>query len=369
MFPATSSGKPAVTLVESEPDASKPGRRRRASSNTQLVIAPGAVAPVAQLRLLHSTEWEKFVEECCLTLEATKYEKVKHLGMPGDKGRDVEAIVSLPRVQHGWDLYQCKHYKDPVSPSAIFPEMAKFFGHLAGNSYPEPRTYYICAPQDCGVELHDLLSGKPGEFRAAFLEAWRKGSRGLKTTLTPQLEAVVGAFDFGRFKELPCRDLVKMHAADKAAHYKRFGIKPRRGADDDAPKSPTKKEEQYIAQLLAVYSEHAGNQIQLKELPSDYEEHLLDCRSEFYSAVGLERFSRDVFPGEFDVFLSLMLKTVKSATSLPTHKSGFERLNATVDRSHQFSMPESPLSESFRPPDMPGACHHLANAGKLKWVK
>lgn len=360
-------------MTQKIPESDQPTsneRRRRLPAKTKYVIEAGAHAPVAQLRLLNPAQWEQFVEECCLPLEGKSYAKVKRLGMPGDKGRDVEAIVSLPRVKHGWDLYQCKYYKDPVSPSSFFPEMASFFVHLAGKSYPEPRAYYICAPMDCGVDLHDLLVEDPAVFKAVFLDAWQQCKRGLKSKPTGDVKAAVEAFDFARFQEMPARTLVEMHAANKAAHHKRFGIKPKRDEDDEAPSSPTAEEDRYIEELLAVYSEHAACPIGRGALPgSDYEAHFSGSRSEFYSAAGLERFSRDVFPGEFDTFLSMMLKTVKTSVSHPKHKSGFERLDAAANRAHQFRMPESPLSESFRQPDMPGACHHLVNVGKLKWMK
>lgn len=334
------------------------------------VIEAGAHAPVAQLRLLDSTGWEQFVEECCLTLEGEAYAKVKRLGMPGDKGRDVEAITTLPRRLHGWDLYQCKYYKGPLSPSNFFPEMANFFGNLAAKSYPQPRTYYLCGPFDCGVSLHDLLVCEPEDFKTEFVNSWKARKRGLDTDMTPEILAAIEGFDFARFKEMPCRELVELHSANTTAHYKRFGIKPKRPQDPHVPKKLTKREEKYVQALLAVYSEHAKQVIPQENLPgSTYEDHFSAARSEFYSAEGLKRFSRDIFAGEFERFLEVMLLTVKSEWSLPTHETGFQRLTATTARSHHLKLGDSPLNESLKSPDYPGACHHLANAGKLKWVK
>ncbi|MHB9838357.1 ABC-three component system protein [Paraburkholderia terrae] len=334
------------------------------------VIQAGAHAPIAQLRLLDSTGWEQFVEECCVTLEGNGYEKVKRLGMPGDKGRDVEGILSLPRRLRGWDLFQCKHYKGPISPSTFYPEMANFFGNLAAKSYPQPRTYYLCGPFDCGVTLYDLLVSEPEDFKADFISSWKGQKRGLTIELTPEIEAAIEGFDFARFKEKPCRELVEMHSANQEAHFKRFGIKPKRPEDPPVPKKLTKGEEKYVQALLSVYGEHS-NQVFLHEqlLGSLYEDHFSAARSEFYSAEGLKRFSRDIFPGEFERLLDVMLKTVKSVSSLPTHQDGFARLHATTTQSHNLKLGDSPLNESLKSPDYPGACHHLANAGKLKWVR
>ncbi|SAK42516.1 hypothetical protein AWB77_00461 [Caballeronia fortuita] len=341
-------------------------------NNSVYVIEAGAHAPVAQLRLLDSAGWEQFVEECCLTLEGKgkQYEKVKRLGMPGDKGRDVEALMSLPRRTDGWDIFQCKFFKDPLAPSNFFPEMAKFFEHIAAKSYPQPRTYFLCGPQDCGIRLHDYLVSEPEDFKAAFIDAWRMSKQGLKGTLTPEVLAAIEAFDFARFKEKPCRELVEMHSANEKAHYKRFGIKPKRPADPRVPKQPLKKEERYVQALLSVYSEHANRSVPRDELVGGpYEEHFAAARSEFFSVEGLKRFSRDIFAEEFDRFLDVMHTTVRSEYSLPTHENGFQRLRATTTQAHKLVLGDSPLNGSLNSPDYPGACHHLANAGKLKWVK
>lgn len=202
-------------MTQKIPESDQPTsneRRRRLPAKTKYVIEAGAHAPVAQLRLLNPAQWEQFVEECYLPLEGKSYAKVKRLGMPGDKGRDVEVIVSLPRVKHGWDLYQCKYYKDPVSPSSFFPEMASFFVHLAGKSYPEPRAYYICAPMDCGVDLHDLLVEDPAVFKAVFLDAWQKCERGLKSKPTGDVKAYGNAMrkKMGNVRTTkPCPDMTR----------------------------------------------------------------------------------------------------------------------------------------------------------------
>lgn len=353
--------------------AAKPKKLKHALENTKLVQEPGAHAPVAQLRLLNATSWEEFVEDCCRTRLGTEYETVRRLGTAGDGGRDIEALQAVPRKGHNWDLFQCKHYRGTISRSVFFPEMAGFFGFLAAGTYPEPRTYYLCSPMGCGPKLGDLLLGDPKDFKNEFIAHWEKSQSGLRVhALSDTIRSAIDNFDFSRFKELPARDLVEMHSANKVAHYKLFGIKPKREHDADEPPVDVDatKEALYIAALLAAYSEHAATAIATSSLTgSDYEEHFLGSRSEFYSAEGLERFSRDVFEGEYDKFLALMLKTVRSAAGYPLLKSGLDRLKAATDRAAQFRMPESPLSDSFRPTDLPGACHQLANQGKIEWVR
>ena len=45
------------------------------------------------------------------------------------------------------------------------------------------------------------------------------------------------------------------------------------------------------------------------------------------------------------------------------------RVDAAVEKASTLQVSESCLSPQLRPGDLPGTCHHLANGGRLKWVK
>jgi hypothetical protein len=341
----------------------------------EYVVTPGAYHPVMGLRLWSSDDWEDFVFECVSEIKKFKkeYSSVKRLGGAGDKGRDVEALYELTRALHKWDLYQCKHYDAPISPSTFFPELAKFFGHVAINSYPEPARYYLCAPQNCGTDLNDLLTGDPEVFRDAFLNAWRNGNQGLKplmSNLDTTVELVVENFDFSRIKEFQARDLVAWHERDSQAHYRRFGVKPKRSKSPAVPKKPSKKEQKYIEQLLLAYAEDLGRSLSIEDLPdTDHLEHFEGSRAQFYSAEGLRIFSRDIFPKQFDELLDEIKGGVRTAIANKTLLTGLDRVHKAVEIVSTFKITENPLSSSLRAPDLPGACHHLANRGQIKWVK
>jgi hypothetical protein len=345
------------------------------AKSVQYIVSPGAYHPVMGLRLWNPDDWEEFVFECVEEIKQFRkeYSSVKRLGGSGDKGRDVEALYALPRALHKWDLYQCKHYDAPISPSTFFPELAKFFGHIATGSYPEPANYFLCAPQNCGTDLNDLLTGSPDAFRDVFLNAWRNGTNGLKgvkDALTSSVESVVAGFDFGRIKEFQARDLVAWHERNSKAHFQRFGVKPQRAKPPSVPKKPAKKEQKYIEQLLLVYSEDLGKTVTIAELPkTEHLEHFEGSRAQFYSAEGLRIFSRDIFPNQFDDLLEEIKGGVRTAIANKSLLTGLDRVHKAVEIVSTFKISENPLSSSLRAPDLPGTCHHLANRGQIKWIK
>lgn len=352
----------------------------RAQKGLQYKIMPGAYLPAAQIRLWNDVKWEQFVESCCkIQSDATKstspkYIRVKRLGGKGDKGRDIEALMSKPRAVDAWDLYQCKHYKNPLTRGDLYPELAKFFGHLVNNSYPRPANYFICAPLDCGNGLHDLLSDV-GRLKSDFISAWSNEELELHTPSKNEI-SYVSTFDFSRIKEMPVNDLINIHFLDKTDHYRLFGIIDERPLDGPVPKVLGANERSYAQALLDVYTELAGSAYTFDLLSSSpYEEHFQSCRAEFFCAEGLARFSRDVYAERdpqkdpFKNLLSQVHKGIRSTLVNPKHTSGLDRLTAVVNQATNLKTNENPLTDFLRPGDLPGTCHHLANEGELKWVR
>ncbi|WP_211104328.1 ABC-three component system protein [Chromobacterium haemolyticum] len=320
------------------------------------------------------TQWEDFIEHACRQrlVNGDKYVQVVRLGNANDKGRDVEARLQATLVPDGWDLYQAKHYGNRLTPGNAYPEMAKFFGHLLKKSYPTPRKYYFCAPRNAGPELHDLLAD-PEALREAFLSAWKGGTHALDAgLLTPQMSSLVNGFDFSRFEECLVHDLIGWHALDTSAHYKLFGIEPERGDDPDVPPTAQVDEMTYVNELVKVYSEHSGEKLSLDDVVASemYRDHFESARVAFYSAEGLRRFSRDIYPeDEFNKLLEMVKKGVRPSAYSPRHKTGLERHDAAIDAAAKLTVTDSVLYPRLRGGDLPGTCHHLVNDGDLKWVR
>lgn len=340
----------------------------------RFVIESGSFPPSVQITQFKPAEWEEFIETCCRTMTGPggrMYQRVKRLGGAGDGGRDIEARFTDRLAENEWDLYQAKRYQNVLSPADLFPDLAKVLMHLNKKTYPMPRTYFICAPLNTGPDLHDLLA-KPDELKKRFLEDWKAGKTGLKRRLlTPAVEAYVTAFDFSRIKEYLSKDLIDIHATDQIEHFKRFKITPKRGDDPDVPDAPGNEEEVYIAELVRMYSESQGQPLTLAEVlaSSSFREHFEASRSEFYCAEGLKRFSRDIFPEDFERLLKMIYTGIRSAVHHPNHKTGFERYDAVCNRLPAVPLAESTLHTSMRGGDLNGTCHHLVNEKKFTWVK
>jgi len=340
-------------------------------------VKRGAVPPSALVLHFSPDQWERFIEEACRSRPlpgGAPYAVVKRLGGAGDGGRDVEARLGSALTSGQWDLYQAKHYSAGLTPTDVFPELAKFFLQLAAGTYPAPRQYLLCAPKGVGNDLHNLLS-KPTEFKARFLDDWtaeKTGLQGRSSELTQRVRDLINSYDFSTIMECQLRDLLAWHAMNRAEHFELFGIEAERGDDPIAPALPTTAEQVYVEELRRLYEEHAGQPMTLQEVLGEpsYDEHLQGHRALFYCAEGLKMFSRDLYgEDEFKALLEMVFVGVRPRVNSLKHKTGEERLDAGVSMATTLKVNDSLLAPRLRPGDLPGTCHHLANEGKLKWVK
>ena len=350
----------------------------RKPRKTQHVAKGGVIQPSSQVLLLNDDQWEEFILVAARQRDlhhGTCYAVVKRLGGAGDGGRDIEARYGQALEHDCWDLYQAKHYAQGLTHTDAFPEMAKFFKQLALKTYPRPSHYYFCCPRAVGNHLHNTMASGAAAFKAKFLDAWKNEHNGMKgraPELTQVVQAAIDDFDFDRFIECPVHDLLTWHAIDRAAHHDVFGIVPERGDDDPMPLQPANHEDVYVDELLRVYTEHKASPVTRVDVPgSDYEEHFTAQRQTFYCAEGLQRFSRDIYPHEqeFERLLDMVYAGIRPTVAQLRLKTGMDRVDATVDKASTLQVHESLLSPQLRGGDLPGACHHLVKAGKLKWVK
>lgn len=349
---------------------------RKARKN-RFEVKRGTVPPSSLVQHFSADQWEKFIEEACRHRPLPgggTYAVVKQLGGAGDGGRDIEARFTSALTADSWDLYQAKHYIAGLRPADVFPELAKFFIHLVAGTYPAPRHYLLCAPRGVGNALHTLMS-KPMEFKTRLLEDWEAGKTGLQgrsAELTQPVRDLISAYDFSTIIECQLRDLLAWHEMNRAKHYELFAIEAQRGDDAAAPALPTAEEQAYIEELRRLYEEHAKQPLTLQEVLQDqrYDEHLQGHRAYFYCAEGLKMFSRDLYgEQEFTALLEMVLVGVRPSVNSLKHNTGEERLYAGVAMATALKVNDSVLALRLRPGDLPGTCHHLANEGKLKWVK
>jgi hypothetical protein len=320
--------------------ATKKESQKKKPTRNNFVSKGGILPPSAIVMHFSPNQWEDFIEAACVfrELDGRKYYQVKRIGNAGDAGRDVEARFIPELREDEWDLYQCKHYENPLTPGNAFGELAKFFINLSEEVFPRPRRYYFCSPKNAGPDLHDLIAA-PANFQKRFLADWTAGTTGLKNrtaSLTVKVRAVVEAFDFARIQEFLVRDIIKCHENNRTAHFELFGIVASRGDDPQIPPAPTDEELIYVNELLRVYSEHSNTELTMENVlaSEDYSEHLSDARSSFYCAEGLKRFSRDLYTDkdEFKLLLTMVLQGIKPSVSNLKNKTGMDRLNAAIDK-------------------------------------
>ena len=335
------------------------------------IFHPGPPEPTPEERLflMGDTDWEGFIEECARQLMAEgEYMQVHRLGGAGDKGRDVCGYTKpLPEID-SWDLYQAKHYARTLSPNEFAPELAKFLFSVFSDAYTRPRAYFIC-PLRLGVSLLDLILN-PEQMRFWILGEWKKkgGQCGsYKQSITTALEEFIMTFPFDIIKARTPADLLEVHQRT-ASHWSRFGVLGRRHPNPVVPDTPAVDEQIYISALLKVYSENAGSAIPVPSgIPHSLQRHFSFQRRLFYSAEGLNRFSRDKLPGAFDNLLEQIEIGVGSVVSAP-HADGMTRLQQTLMVANTLQVTTNPLSARFEAGDLQGGCHHLVNQQRMTWV-
>ncbi|WP_313411298.1 ABC-three component system protein [Sphingobacterium multivorum] len=155
------------------------------------------------------------------------------------------------------------------------------------------------------------------------------------------------------------------------------GLKKFREIIPEATVEIQPKELVYTSQLFAVYSENIASSIssitELEAASVDLHNHFKEQRKSFYCAETLETFSRENFPEADPLpFEELKDEAYNIATTnllCAMDKSGLERLLSVTKGVKQQSFASNPLFQEIKVQDKEGICHHLANEGKVQWVK
>jgi len=341
------------------------------SANHQYHPGPNQPTPEQRLLLMNEDDWEIFIEECVHQLKnETMYLQVSRLGGAGDKGRDVCGYTKIPPERDTWDLYQAKHYADPLTPSNFGPELAKFLYNLASGQYSVPRRYFICALK-IGPKLFDLII-EPNNLKKWIISDWKNKEKegklsNLPAKLDKSIESYIENLDLSIITIKTPADLIDIHRRSPQ-YWSRFGFLPFREANPDVPKNPDLIEQVYINRLLKVYEEITQSTIDDPEkIPAKIERHFKIQRRLFYSAEGLNRFSRDKLPGAFDNLLDQVELGISSTVS-NIHPDGMSRLTKTLEIANTLPVKDNPLSNRLQAGDLQGGCHHLANQDRIDWT-
>lgn len=337
------------------------------------VVSGQPIPAIERIKLFSDTQWEEFVLEWADSLRST-YSRVERCGGSGDLGRDVVATCADNEEQ--WENFQCKHYRNPITPSDIWVELGKLVYYTHQGRFSYPRKYYFVAPQGVGTKLANLLK-KPDSLREELVKNWGKHcSQDITSTTAINLEGDLKrhleALDFSIFSSIPPLRLIDEHARTRW-HVARFGGGlPNRPDAETPPTTPTELEAGYVRKLLEAYGDHLGRDVaEIDDVAGEtnLKEHFGDSRIEFYSAESLRAFSRDTLPpGEFEKLQDEVHAGIRDEIRAD-HQDGYRRVVAVVKIARTLQLTSHALHSRISVRDHGGICHQLANDDKIGWVK
>lgn len=334
------------------------------------------IDPLARVLIYDDQEWEKFIDEWVSHAFKNKYIEVQRMSGSNDKGIDIAGFCDEEKLLGVWDNYQCKHYGHPLRPSDAWPEIGKILWYSFCKVYVPPRAYYFVAPRNTGTTLSQLLLNKI-TLKAAALKNWDKNIRvhindQSPVELSGDFANYVDGFDFGIFKGCSVRTIVEEHRTSPYFIGRFGGGLPARPLPGSPPVEPTSNESRYVAQLLAAYSEHTGQELSdigalKKWVPLS--SHLQRQREAFYHAESLRVFVRDkVEPGTFETLQDEIFAGIID-THDADHANGYHRVVAVMKAAQDIPLQAHALAQSTFTKDKHGICHQLANEDRVVWVK
>lgn len=338
------------------------------------VIFGTSIAPIDRLKIFSDKQFEEMVNEWAYSYLRNQYTSVYLLGGSGDKGRDIIAYYDSSKEKA--DIYQCKHYKSPLTPTEYWIEFGKLCYYTFINDYKIPVNYYIVASQGVGQKLRSYID-TPKNINKGLIDNWDKYC---KTEITKEKEIIldftfksyIEAFDFSIVHDIEPIKLLDQYRQTKWFKYRFGGGIPKRPKPEKPPIVIGNEEKKlgYIKELVNVYYEYTDGRLKdLDGLKKDYMlfDHFSRHREDYYCAQSLKRFSRDEFVGEpYEEAKNEIFRSVIDICN-KKHSNSFERVNQTTSEARKISLDGNELGK-VNPSDKSGMCHELVNDSKLKWV-
>lgn len=333
--------------------------------------------PQLVLKTMDEDEFKRVVGEwaySCLKKEK-KYSNVALLGGSGDSGRDLVAYIDGDMQK--FDIYQCKRYEKPLTPSMYMVEFGKLCYYTYKDEYEIPNKYYIVASNGIGNALRNLLE-HPKQINTKLINEWdekcgKKGqiiANGIK--MTDNLRKYIDNFDFSIVSDVsPITLLTDFSKSPWYKYHFGGGIKRRPVIEKPAEiLEESEKTMPYVKQLLKVYSKEAGQvyetQEDLKNNNKLYR-HFKRQREGFFSAQSLKRFARDELLHE-DSYDSLKDQVEFGIMDIyeKEYSSELERVKETTKQANSLAISCEEIKK-ITVQDKTGMCHELVNDEKIVW--
>lgn len=333
--------------------------------------------PLLRLKNMGDDEFERVVGEwaySCLR-KSEKYSNVALMGGSGDSGRDLVAYIGSDMQK--FDIYQCKQYDKPLSPSNYMIEFGKLCYYTYIGEYKVPHKYYIVASNGIGTSLRNLIEN-PEKLNVKLIEDWDDKcgkkkqiiSQGIK--LTADLKKYIEEFDFSIVSDISPIKLIEDFSNSIWYKYHFGGGLKKRPKYEMPPEQlqPAEKMLPYVKQLLQVYSKETGQkyktQEQLKQKRELYK-HFMRQREGFFSAQSLKRFVRDELVDEESYS---QLKDQVEFGIMDTYEceydSELQRVRCTTAHANSLPISNDEI-KNVTIQDKTGMCHELVNDEKIVW--
>ena len=335
-----------------------------------------SIEPIKQVQIMNEDEFERFITEWLCGCKKSKYTNVLRIGGAGDKGRDVIAKNTDGSV----DVYQCKHYESPLTPSQFYIEFGKLCYYTYKGDVPIPKHYYIIASHGIGQKLAAIIE-KPKSIVSSLIQNWEsccqdKISKTCKIVLDDALLHYIESFDFSIVEYYPMENIIDEHLGTVYGTLRFGGRQVKKLAVLHPPEVQEKSEMTYIKALMDVYSEKAGGKIiDLTDLKnfSKWYDHFTRQRKDYYAAETIRRFVRDTLTdsNQFIILEDEIYDGIVDVYEME-YASGFERLNGVLSQAVQVNTTKSLLDRKLNyigNKERKGICHMLTEKKGLKWVQ
>ena len=336
------------------------------------------IDPLVRLKTISAEEFENIECEWAIGYLANieSYKNVAQLGGSKDSGRDLVAYTD--DSLQTFDIFQCKRYKDPLTPSQYMIEFGKLCYYIMTGKYKKPRKYFIVASNGIGQDLRELVEC-PSKINSALITGWSKYCAPEKkitaegVPLTPELQKFIAEFDFGIVSEISPPTLLEQFS--KTSWYKYHfggGLRKRpKVAKPDDELLPSEAQMEYIIQLLKVYSNHEHKDIlnvdDLKTTPKLHK-HFKRQRESFHNAHALKRFARDEFLND-EAYEDIRNQVYHGVISVceSSYDDDLKRVDETISRAQILPITTNELGD-ITILEKSGMCHDLVNESEMRWV-
>ena len=341
--------------------------------HTALDISQGApITKLKRLETLDEDTWEDITLELVHYYWKKHYQKVAGCGGGGDMGRDV--IAYSPNED--WENFQCKYYAKPLTLDDAIREVGKLIYYSYKGEYPVPNKYYFVSPKGVSTQLLSHLMDSE-KLKDELIKRWDKQCR-TRITKKQKIELdenllfyIENSINFKIFDHIPPLDIIELHE-QTPYHAVRFGASTRkRPKPVSPPLMPEASELTYTSELLLAFGDAEKknvNNMNLTTFP-EYEQEYHSARRNYYSADGLEKFSRDWLPNDsYAELLDECYETISPVVK-SDHKDGYAKYLKVSAQAAGTNYSSHPLHHFIKVQDKKGLCHHLVNEKKVKWVK